>query len=329
MRAEERLELGPSLGDQALPLIGPAMAEVEGATREVERGAIGPERQPGEHVRGPGEDLGGFGLAAEGIGDHRQVELAVGRDRRLLAGRQLGGPLGMRLGGRGVADRQVRLGDPMLGAGGHPLLAQGGHEIELRLRPAEGGGPITGDDGGLWFSKDGGNRWWKGNNLPISQFYHVSVDAEDPYQVYGGLQDNSSWVGQSHYPGGIGNQQWENMYGGDGFWMFAVANPAIWAAARYGAPFMSVVFVNRSYSTGTHATAMYYPEGYSARGSLEGGYFDPPIDFAKEAEAAGAYAETVRDPAEVGPAFRRGLEQIRRGTPAVIALWLPKLLSDE
>ena len=42
-----------------------------------------------------------------------------------------------------------------------------------------------------------------------------------PYNVYGGLQDNSSWVGASAYPGGIANAQWENMYGGDGFWMFA------------------------------------------------------------------------------------------------------------
>ena len=80
---------------------------------------------------------------------------------------------------------------------------------------------ITGDDGGLWYSKDGGNRWWKANNLPISQFYHVSVDDDDPYHVYGGLQDNSSWVGASSFPGGIANAQWENMYGGDGFWMFA------------------------------------------------------------------------------------------------------------
>jgi photosystem II stability/assembly factor-like uncharacterized protein len=80
---------------------------------------------------------------------------------------------------------------------------------------------ITGDDGGLWFSYDGGNNWWKANNLPISQFYHVSVDMDRPYKVYGGLQDNSSWVGYSEYPGGIANSQWENMYGGDGFWMFA------------------------------------------------------------------------------------------------------------
>lgn len=79
---------------------------------------------------------------------------------------------------------------------------------------------ITGDDGGIWYSYDGCNRWWKGENLPISQFYHVSLDMDRPYHVYGGLQDNSSWVGESQYPGSITNQRWENMYGGDGFWMF-------------------------------------------------------------------------------------------------------------
>jgi photosystem II stability/assembly factor-like uncharacterized protein len=78
---------------------------------------------------------------------------------------------------------------------------------------------IGGDDGGLWISWDGGNRWWKSNNLPISQFYHVSVDAKDPYQVYGGLQDNSSWVADSSYPGGISNSRWENLFHSDGFWV--------------------------------------------------------------------------------------------------------------
>jgi len=80
---------------------------------------------------------------------------------------------------------------------------------------------ITGDDGGVWYSYDGGNRWWKGENLPVSQFYHVSVDMDTPYHVYGGLQDNSSWIGDSSYPGGITNSRWENVYGGDGFWAFA------------------------------------------------------------------------------------------------------------
>src|SRR2546427_402124 len=79
---------------------------------------------------------------------------------------------------------------------------------------------IAGDDGGVWYSYDGGNTWWKGNNLPISQFYHVSADNADPYHVFGGLQDNSVWIGDSQYPGGITNGRWENLFGGDGFWVF-------------------------------------------------------------------------------------------------------------
>src|SRR5579862_546526 len=78
----------------------------------------------------------------------------------------------------------------------------------------------AGDDGGLWISYDGANKWWKTDNLPISQFYHVSVDKADPYRVYGGLQDNSDWVGDSAYPGGITSSRWENLLGGDGFWTY-------------------------------------------------------------------------------------------------------------
>ena len=95
---------------------------------------------------------------------------------------------------------------------------------------------IAGDDGGLWRSEDGGNRWKHQMNLPVSQFYHVSTDNSDPYRVYGGLQDNSSWVGDSSYPGGVSNSRWENMFGGDGFWMFEdTADPDyIYAEAQGG-----------------------------------------------------------------------------------------------
>src|SRR5437868_3417418 len=92
---------------------------------------------------------------------------------------------------------------------------------------------FAGDDGGMWYSYNGGSKWWKGENLPVSQFYHVSVDDEDPYRVYGGLQDNSSWVGDSQYPGGITNHRWENMYGGDGFWMFPDPADADYIYAEY------------------------------------------------------------------------------------------------
>ena len=96
-----------------------------------------------------------------------------------------------------------------------------GDHHDLWVDPQNSDHLITGDDGGVWYSYDAGNKWWKGDNLPISQFYHVSVDMDRPYRVYGGLQDNSSFVGVSEYPGGIANSQWENMFGGDGFWMFA------------------------------------------------------------------------------------------------------------
>jgi photosystem II stability/assembly factor-like uncharacterized protein len=108
--------------------------------------------------------------------------------------------------------------------GGHSFsnISGGAHGDfhDVWIDPANTDHLITGDDGGVWYSFDGGNRWWKGDNLPVSQFYHVSVDMDTPYHVYGGLQDNSSWVGDSAYPGGITNSRWENMYGGDGFWMF-------------------------------------------------------------------------------------------------------------
>jgi photosystem II stability/assembly factor-like uncharacterized protein len=95
---------------------------------------------------------------------------------------------------------------------------------------------IGGNDGGLYVSFDGGNRWWKNNNLPVSQFYRVAIDDRDPYRVYGGLQDNSSWVAPSAYGGGISNNVWENLYGGDGFW--TVPDPtdpeAVYAEAQGG-----------------------------------------------------------------------------------------------
>jgi hypothetical protein len=108
---------------------------------------------------------------------------------------------------------------------------------DLWIEPSNPKHVIGGDDGGLWLSYDGGNRWWKSGNLPISQFYHVSIDSRDPYQVYGGLQDNSSWVGDSSYPGGITNSRWENLYGGDGFW--TIPDPtdpdSVYAEAQGGA----------------------------------------------------------------------------------------------
>lgn len=76
-----------------------------------------------------------------------------------------------------------------------------------------------GTDGGVYMSLDRGATWTFKGNLPVGQFYHVAVDDANPYRVYGGLQDNGSWVAPSAAPGGVSNAVWQDIYGGDGFWV--------------------------------------------------------------------------------------------------------------
>lgn len=78
---------------------------------------------------------------------------------------------------------------------------------------------IDGNDGGLAISYDRGKNWRHISNLPVSQFYHISVDMELPYHVYGGMQDNGSWRGPAYIwsGGGIINTYWDFLLGGDGF----------------------------------------------------------------------------------------------------------------
>ncbi|MFM8771612.1 MAG: VPS10 domain-containing protein [Candidatus Kapaibacterium sp.] len=83
--------------------------------------------------------------------------------------------------------------------------------------PANSDHLLIGTDGGVHESFDRGKSVRMFGNLPLGQFYHVTVDDQDPYRVYGGLQDNSSWYGPSRKPGGIANGDWNLVGGGDGF----------------------------------------------------------------------------------------------------------------
>lgn len=78
---------------------------------------------------------------------------------------------------------------------------------------------LLGNDGGVYTSLDRGNTWRFCRNLPLAQFYHVAVDDEEPFNVYGGLQDNGSWRGPSTVweNGGIRNLHWQEVAFGDGF----------------------------------------------------------------------------------------------------------------
>ncbi|MGH9704571.1 MAG: VPS10 domain-containing protein [Candidatus Acidiferrales bacterium] len=79
---------------------------------------------------------------------------------------------------------------------------------------------FLGTDGGVYSSSDRGALWNFVEDLPVSQFYHVSYDLDRPYNVYGGLQDNGSWMGPSRHTGGVTNRLWDNLGFGDGFWAF-------------------------------------------------------------------------------------------------------------
>lgn len=89
----------------------------------------------------------------------------------------------------------------------------------LWINPSDPRHILLGSDGGVWESRDRASSWRLFENLPVGQFYHVSVDAAVPYNVYGGMQDNGSWRGPSDVweVGGIRSFHWKEIGFGDGF----------------------------------------------------------------------------------------------------------------
>ncbi|MEN8965108.1 MAG: hypothetical protein ABF250_03865, partial [Polaribacter sp.] len=87
------------------------------------------------------------------------------------------------------------------------------------IHPTNGKFMIDGNDGGLNITKDGGKSWRFIGNIPVAQFYHINVDNEYPYNVYGGMQDNGSWRGPAYVwkAQGIRNSYWQEISFGDGF----------------------------------------------------------------------------------------------------------------
>ncbi|MCB0800077.1 MAG: hypothetical protein KDB91_06210, partial [Bacteroidales bacterium] len=78
---------------------------------------------------------------------------------------------------------------------------------------------LDGNDGGMGITYDRGATWRHIENLPLGQFYHINVDNELPYNIYGGLQDNGSWRGPAYswYNGPLINEMYDFLMGGDGF----------------------------------------------------------------------------------------------------------------
>jgi photosystem II stability/assembly factor-like uncharacterized protein len=87
------------------------------------------------------------------------------------------------------------------------------------INPNDSRHMIIGSDGGIGITQDRGETWRFVRNLPLAQFYHIAVDDDHPYHVYGGLQDNGSWRGPSEVweSAGIRNLHWQEVGFGDGF----------------------------------------------------------------------------------------------------------------
>ena len=107
----------------------------------------------------------------------------------------------------------------------HPLLSysfDGGIHPDHHawwIHPDDPSFMMDGNDGGLNITHDMGKHWRFVENIPVGQFYHINVDMAQPYNVYGGMQDNGSWVGPAYVWrfGGIRNSYFQMLMFGDGF----------------------------------------------------------------------------------------------------------------
>ncbi len=103
----------------------------------------------------------------------------------------------------------------------------------LWINPENPDQMFVGTDGGVYQSLDQANHWRYLNSLPVSQFYHVSFDMAEPYNVYGGLQDNGSWMGPSRATDAISARHWRVIGMGDGFWAFSDPSDPDFAYVEY------------------------------------------------------------------------------------------------
>jgi photosystem II stability/assembly factor-like uncharacterized protein len=120
------------------------------------------------------------------------------------------------------------------------------------IHPDNGNFMIDGNDGGMNITHDGGKTWRFIGNLPVAQFYHIAVDNEYPYNVYGGMQDNGSWRGPAYVwrSQGIRNDYWQEISFGDGFDVVPDRDDS-----RYGWTMSQQGYVNRyDWQTGNNYT---------------------------------------------------------------------------
>jgi photosystem II stability/assembly factor-like uncharacterized protein len=102
---------------------------------------------------------------------------------------------------------------------------------DLKFDPQNSNNIIMGNDGGIDISTNGGLSWFETSGLPVTQFYEIGLDYNNPQRLYGGTQDNGT---NRTLNGGL--DDWDHIFGGDGFYVIVDhTNPnVIYAESQYG-----------------------------------------------------------------------------------------------
>ncbi len=123
---------------------------------------------------------------------------------------------------------------------------------------------LEGNDGGATVSTDAGKTWSTEHNQPTGQFYHVNLDDQFPYHIYGAQQDEGSFEGPSAHAGGtIPLAAWHSVaYGESTYTVPQPGDPKI----TYGSGYYSI-FVRHDQRTDEYRSVSpwpHYQEGASS-----------------------------------------------------------------
>ncbi|MHB8145748.1 MAG: WD40/YVTN/BNR-like repeat-containing protein [Vulcanimicrobiaceae bacterium] len=156
-------------------------------------------------------------------------------------------------------------------------VSHNGGKTFTKLRPPHGDNHIVwvnprdprilleGNDGGATVSTDGGTTWSTEHNQPTGQYYHISLDDQFPFHLYGAQQDEGSFEGPSASSDGlIPDSAWHRVaYGESTFVAPEPGDPNV----TYGSGYFSI-FLRYDMATGQYRSVSPWPnyqEGASSR----------------------------------------------------------------
>ncbi|MCB0548342.1 MAG: hypothetical protein KDD19_12235 [Phaeodactylibacter sp.] len=145
------------------------------------------------------------------------------------------------------------------------------------IHPTDGSYMIDGNDGGMAITRDRGKSWRFIENLPVAQFYHITLDGHIPYNVLGGMQDNGTWRGPAYTwrTGGIRNALWAEIGFGDGFDVVVEKDNNRYAYVMWQGGNLQRIDLE----TGAQQWAKpYHPEGIPLRFNWNAGIAQDPIN---------------------------------------------------